>query len=169
MKKRMSVRKIPPLQLSQELLIETLIKAAEETVHAMLGVKELVVESQKKEVSRGFCGQLGLHGDVEGEVTLTTSQEGMRVFAGKMLCMSEEELDAELLKDSLGELLNVIVGRFHLRLMEQLDIHLGISLPAVKELSDEKKRSNDTVIPCSMEGHPLQLAFAIQDKRKPSV
>ena len=81
-------------------------------------------------------GTIRLQGNAEGRITVSLHETDGRQLVAAMLGMEENEVDAEIIRDGLGEMANVIAG-FARSVMAASDVEFNIGLPEIGDTPPE--------------------------------
>lgn len=113
-----------------ELLINCIINGTREGMQ-MTGVEPSAVGvSRYNATSKDLTVLVGLHGRVNGQISLHLSQNTACFLAGKMLEEEDRPFDEDTL-DAVCEIGNMVAGRFRTHLESSEYAFTSISLPAV--------------------------------------
>lgn len=93
---------------------DPLAHAVKKTFQTMLSLKLEAVEPEKVTTFSGnqVIGCVNFSGKANGGVYLRFKKESAKTFAGTVLGMKPEELDDDMVNDTIGELVNMVTGNF---------------------------------------------------------
>ncbi len=109
--------------------VEPFIKATIDTFKTMVNLKVIRGEIRLRQagvVTNDVSGTIGLFGAAEGSVTLGFSKGTAQAVADSFL--GETDVSSVLMKDSIGELVNIIAG---FAKKDFPDVDVNITLPSV--------------------------------------
>lgn len=153
---------------TQSTVVDAVDQSAREVFQMMAAVELQAIEWDTESTPKRTPQQsditvvMGLTGDLQGSVVLTTSEAGGRLWASTLLCTVIESVDQDVI-DAIGELGNMVVGGAKRRLTE---FELTMSLPSVLTAGMDRMHLPSRMVPIyrdyEFEGHPLSVLIALR-------
>lgn len=123
------------ITISEESLGEILVESVKEVFGTMIFLSaEAGSDWEAPECEDGWlCGSIWFKGLVAGGLSISCSSQCAKAIAMSMVMAdSEDEVDNDQVIDSLGELVNLVMGVVKGRLVEKAD-EIVVSIPSVKQ------------------------------------
>jgi CheY-specific phosphatase CheX len=159
-----------------EEIMFTAIAATQDTFNMFMNMEVYAghVEKKVEPVEADVLGIVGIASDRVGYIIVSVGDASAKMVAKKFLMMEDEEPDAAMIRDAIGELTNNIAGAFKTKYHEEYGgVALGLplimsgKLIPVMDGGKEKKdaavkfQSNGVVIPFKGFSDNQELNFSI--------